>query len=62
MVGSISRAGVALGAVPKAEATTGLAPKKASAIDPLVAATPSEGFVSDVDFVFPFSLVKPLRS
>jgi len=52
MVCSISRAGVAPGAVPKAEATTGLAPKKASAMNPLVAATklPSEGFSFDVGF------------
>jgi hypothetical protein len=62
MVCSISRAGVAPGAVPKAEATTGLAPKKASATNPLVAATksPSEGF--DFDFDVPLSLVKSLRS
>jgi hypothetical protein len=48
--------------MPKAEATTGLAPKKASAIDPLVAATksPSEGFDFDVDVTL--SLVESLRS
>jgi len=46
--------------MPKAEATTGLAPKKASAIDPLMAATksPSEGF----GFEAKLSLVKPPRS
>jgi hypothetical protein len=44
----------------KAEATTGLAPEKASVINPLVAATksPSEGFVFDVAL----SLVESLRS
>jgi hypothetical protein len=54
VVRSISRAGVAPGAAPKAEATTGLAPKKASAINPLVAATksPLEGFDFDVGFRF----------
>jgi hypothetical protein len=52
VVSSISRAGVAPGVVPKAEATTGLAPKKASAMNPLVAATKSasEGFDFDVGF------------
>jgi len=46
--------------MPKAEATTGLAPKKASAPDPLMAAmkSPSEGF----DFERVLSLVEPLRS
>jgi hypothetical protein len=54
MVCSISRAGVAPGGVPKAKATTGLAPKKASAMNPLVAATksPAEGFDFDVGFCF----------
>jgi len=52
VVSSISRAGVAPGVAPKAETTTGLAPKKASAMDPLVAATesPSEGCDFDVGF------------
>ena len=52
--------GVAPERMPKAEATTGLAPKKASATDPLMAATksPSEGFGFEVIL----SLVKPLRS
>src|ERR1017187_6150789 len=47
--------------MPEAEATTGLAPEKASVlIDPLVATrkSPSEGFAFDV----PLSLVKPPRS
>jgi hypothetical protein len=46
--------------MPKAEATTGLAPKKASATDPLMAArkSPSEGF----GFELILSLVGPLRS
>jgi hypothetical protein len=46
--------------MPEAEATTGLAPKKASAIDPLMAAaTPlSEGF----GFEGALSLVESLRS
>jgi len=46
--------------MPKAEATTGLAPKKASASDPLMAATksPSEGFGFEVIL----SLVESLRS
>jgi hypothetical protein len=46
--------------MPKAEATTGLAPKKASATDLLMAATksPSEGF----GFELILSLVRPLRS
>src|ERR1035437_453326 len=45
--------------MPKAEATTGLAPKKASATDPLMAAkSPSEGFGFEVIL----SLVEPLRS
>jgi len=56
--------------MPKAEATTGLAPKKASAINPLVAATesPSEGFAfeveveADFDFGARLSLVKSWRS
>jgi hypothetical protein len=52
--------------MPKAEATTGLAPKKASAINLLVAATesPSEGFAFEVDFEFGarLSLVKSPRS
>jgi hypothetical protein len=49
--------------MPKAEATTGLAPKKASASNPLVAATksPSGGFVFDLDFDVILSLVKSLR-
>jgi len=58
--------GVAPGAVPMAEATTGLAPKKASAVYPSVAATksPSEDFDFEVAFDFdrPLSLVKLLRS
>jgi len=45
--------------MPKAEATTGLAPKKASAMNPLSATkSPSEGFV----FEQRISLVKSLRS
>jgi hypothetical protein len=46
--------------MPKAEATTGLAPKKASASDPLMAATKSssEGF----GFELVLSWVEPLRS
>jgi len=46
--------------MPKAEATTGLAPKKASATDPLRAATksPAEGFGFDLIL----SLVKLPRS
>jgi hypothetical protein len=46
--------------MPKAEATTGLAPKKASATDPLMVATkpPLEGF----GFELILSLVRPLRS
>jgi hypothetical protein len=45
--------------MPKAEATTGLAPKKASATDPLVATVSlSEGF----GFKNMHSLVKSLRS
>jgi len=46
--------------MPKAEATTGLAPKKESATDPVMAATksPSEGF--GVELIL--SLVEPLRS
>jgi hypothetical protein len=46
--------------MPKAEATTGMAPKKASATDPLMAATksPSEGLA----FELILSLVRPLRS
>jgi hypothetical protein len=46
--------------MPKAEATTGLAPKKASATDPLMEATksPSEGF----GFEGILSLVELLRS
>jgi hypothetical protein len=51
---------------PKAEATTGLAPKKASAINPLVVArqSPSEGFDFGIafDFDLSLSLVKFLRS
>ena len=58
--------GVAPERMPKAEATTGLAPKKASAVDPSVAATksPSEGFDFEVafDFDWPLSLVRFLRS
>jgi len=52
--------GVAPERMPKAEATTGLAPKKASATDPPMAATksPSEGF----GFELILSLVGPLRS
>jgi hypothetical protein len=46
--------------MPKAVATTGLAPKKASATDPLMEATesPSGGF----GFEGILSLVEPLRS
>jgi hypothetical protein len=45
--------------MPKAEATTGLAPKKASATNPLmVTKSPSEGF----GFEGILSLVKPPRS
>ena len=58
--------GVAPERMPEAEATTGLAPKKASVINPLVAATksPSEGFAFEVDFDsdVTLSLVKSLRS
>ena len=51
--------GVAPKRMPKAEATTGLAPKKASATDPLVATESlSEGF----GFRNMHSLVKSLRS
>jgi hypothetical protein len=48
--------------MPKAEATTGLAPKKASATDPLMALrkSPSEGFGFRKKTVL--SLVKPSRS
>jgi hypothetical protein len=48
--------------MPKAEATTGLAPKKASATDPLMAVTksPAEGFGFKKKIIL--SLVKPLRS
>jgi len=46
--------------MPKAEATTGLAPKKASATDPLLLAKPeAEGFVFTNQ---PISLVKSRRS
>jgi hypothetical protein len=50
--------------MPKAEATTGLAPKKASASNPLMTATksPSEGFAFGVGFKLILSLVEPLRS
>jgi hypothetical protein len=46
--------------MPKADATTGLAPKKVSATDPVMAATksPSRGF----GFRSVLSLVEPLRS
>jgi hypothetical protein len=48
--------------MPKAEATTGLAPKKASATDPLMGATKSssEGFGFEERIIL--SLVEPLRS
>ena len=66
MVCSHSCTGVAPGVAPKAEATTGLAPKKASAINPLVVArqSPSEGFDFGIafDFDLALSLVKFLRS
>jgi len=47
MVGWLRPRGVAPKRMPKAEATTGLAPKKASARNPLslAAKPPSEGFV-----------------
>ena len=62
MVGWIRPRGVAPKRMPKAEATTGLAPKKASATDPLVTATEplSEGFGFKMKIIL--SLVKPLRS
>jgi hypothetical protein len=47
--------------MPKAEATTGLAPKKASASNPLVATqSPSEGFGFREKIIL--SLVESLRS
>ena len=65
MLGWIRPPGVAPGRMPKAEATTGLAPKNASAFNPLVAPkqSPSEGFVFlGFDFDLTISLVKSLRS
>ena len=61
MVGWIRPRGVAPKRMPKAEATTGLAPKKASATDPLAATEwPSEGFGFIKKPIL--SLVKPPRS
>jgi hypothetical protein len=61
VLGWIRPQGVAPKRMPKAEATTGLAPKKASATDPLVVAqAPPEGFGFKKRIVL--SLVESLRS
>ena len=52
--------GVAPERMPKAEATTGLAPKEASATDPLMAATKPPSGGSGFEGIL--SLVEPLRS